>query len=384
MYTTYIPIHTYIIAFRAHQANIHINSIMYVTRVFQASSGPLEHEADYFNYNTVYDYLSAAYAKLNDTSAAIIWGRAFEATAPKDSDDKDRAAMNLDHMVGSSDSLQRQDIYGDLCRQDISIAPFHPTLNPNHFQTPQHQQFWPDAECFYADDGYNHRIGITSLSRPPGNANISIWHGIVSDEEAEHLKSLAVNHLRVSTIVDPETGVQQQDTYRTSQGAWLDHGSDPVVDRLNERIARFTNKGLASMEELHVVRYVPGEKYETHFDFSDPNREQANWSDRSQEPMGNRHMSLIIFLDHPQKGGSTVFPTQRVKLNPKKGDAVFFVNLRSNGFPDHTTHHGGCPVDSGEKWIAVKWIREVRHPTGLEWEKVTPSQLVTPEESVWR
>ena len=39
-----------------------------------------------------------------------------------------------------------------------------------------------------------------------------------------------------------------------------------------------------------------------------------NWSDRNHEPMGNRHMSLVIFLDSPTDTGDKVFPTQYVQV----------------------------------------------------------------------
>ena len=38
------------------------------------------------------------------------------------------------------------------------------------------------------------------------------------------------------------------------------------------------------------------------------------------------------------------------------GDAAFWINLRTSGFVDRLTNHGGCPVLVGNKWISTKWV----------------------------
>ena len=93
--------------------------------------------------------------------------------------------------------------------------------------------------------------------------------------------------------------------------------------------------------------------------------------------MGNRHMSVIIFLESADAGGDTVFPTKRIKVSPsvfsmliedqvspKKGDAVFFLNLRENGFVDHLTYHGGCPVEKVFGCYCCRLICENRAKSG--------------------
>ncbi len=58
-------------------------------------------------------------------------------------------------------------------------------------------------------------------------------------------------------------------------------------------------------------------------------------------------------------GGYTAFPRLGVKVQPKKGSAVFWHNIKRSGRSDMAMLHGGCPVLLGSKWVANKWVREV-------------------------
>jgi prolyl 4-hydroxylase len=47
----------------------------------------------------------------------------------------------------------------------------------------------------------------------------------------------------------------------------------------------------------------------------------------------------------------------RMRVHPRKGDAILFYSLQSDNQLDPTSLHGGCPVVAGEKWSATKWMR---------------------------
>jgi len=51
-----------------------------------------------------------------------------------------------------------------------------------------------------------------------------------------------------------------------------------------------------------------------------------------------------------ERGGSTAFPRAGIAVEPKKGSAAFWWNLKRNGNADHMTLHGACPVLLGSKW----------------------------------
>jgi 2OG-Fe(II) oxygenase superfamily len=44
-----------------------------------------------------------------------------------------------------------------------------------------------------------------------------------------------------------------------------------------------------------------------------------------------------------------------LSVKPKKGSAVAFWSLRTDGHLEQGSMHGSCPVIRGEKWSATKW-----------------------------
>ena len=50
---------------------------------------------------------------------------------------------------------------------------------------------------------------------------------------------------------------------------------------------------------------------------------------------------------------------RRISLRPRKNDAIFWYNIRPDGMDlNRQTLHAGCPVTTGSKWVANKWIHE--------------------------
>ena len=64
------------------------------------------------------------------------------------------------------------------------------------------------------------------------------------------------------------------------------------------------------------------------------------------------------YLSEVPLGGWTAFPRLGVAVQPRKGSAVYWHNLKRSGRSDMHMLHGGCPVILGSKWVANKWIRE--------------------------
>ena len=88
------------------------------------------------------------------------------------------------------------------------------------------------------------------------------------------------------------------------------------------------------------------------------------------DPDGNRIATLLLYLSEVEFGGHTVFPYLGLSMAPVKGDAVFWYNLHRNGTGFFATRHASCPVLSGSKWVANKWIRmagnEFRRPCSVQ------------------
>ena len=65
----------------------------------------------------------------------------------------------------------------------------------------------------------------------------------------------------------------------------------------------------------------------------------------------------MIYLNDVLDGGETFFTYLNQKITPKKGTAVIWCNLYSDGTLNRNTKHQGMPVKNGEKWIITKWFR---------------------------
>lgn len=50
------------------------------------------------------------------------------------------------------------------------------------------------------------------------------------------------------------------------------------------------------------------------------------------------------------QGGATVFTELGLSVFPKKGSALFWMNLHPSGEGDISTRHAACPVLRGSKW----------------------------------
>lgn len=61
------------------------------------------------------------------------------------------------------------------------------------------------------------------------------------------------------------------------------------------------------------------------------------------------------------EGGATAFPFLKTAVFPKKGAAVYWLNLHPDGIGDYRTKHAGCPVLVGSKWgeIDLKMIYHI-------------------------
>uniref|UniRef100_A0A0N5AR18 procollagen-proline 4-dioxygenase n=1 Tax=Syphacia muris TaxID=451379 RepID=A0A0N5AR18_9BILA len=188
-----------------------------------------------------------------------------------------------------------------------------------------------------------------------------LFHDVISDEEVKIIQTLASPKLKRATVQNSETGELETATYRISKSAWLRSYDHEVVDRINKRCDLMTNLEQETAEQLQIANYGIGGHYDPHFDFA-----------RKEEPRafdslgtGNRIATVLFYMTQPTNGGGTVF-TELKTAN----DALFWYNLLRSGEGDLRTRHAACPVLTGVKWVANKWIhergQEFRRPCGLK------------------
>ncbi|XP_020528807.1 probable prolyl 4-hydroxylase 7 [Amborella trichopoda] len=156
---------------------------------------------------------------------------------------------------------------------------------------------------------------------------------------------------------------------RTSKGMLLGIGQDETVARIEDRIATWSLIPKDNGEAMQILRYEHGQKYLPHHDF---------FGNGGQDFLnGERVATVLMYLSDVEKGGETVFPLSEAMyvqpkddgswsdcakrgyaVKPKKGDAILFFSLQPDASLDTSSLHGSCPVISGVKWSATKWIHE--------------------------
>ena len=190
---------------------------------------------------------------------------------------------------------------------------------------------------------------VASLNLP----RVVLLAGLLSDEECDALIAAARPRLARSLTVQTQTGGEELNPDRTSDGMFFNRGETELVRRIEARIAALVHWPVENGEGMQVLHYRAGAEYKPHYDYFDPAEPGTPTILRRG---GQRVGTLVMYLNDPACGGGTVFPDAGFEVMPQRGHAVFFSYDRPS--PATRTLHGGAPVIEGEKWIATKWLRE--------------------------
>lgn len=184
---------------------------------------------------------------------------------------------------------------------------------------------------------------------------VILFADLLGAEECEQLIEMSRGKLARSSVVNAETGHYDVHPHRTSSGTHFSRGENPLIERIERRIAELVQCPVDRGEPLQILHYQPGGEYKPHFDYFDP---ALPGNEAVLKHGGQRVATLVMYLNDVEAGGSTVFPEIGLDVLPRRGHGVYFAYTSDDGQLDARTLHGGSPVAAGEKWIATKWFRQ--------------------------
>jgi len=201
---------------------------------------------------------------------------------------------------------------------------------------------------------------------------ITYYPGFVDPARCNAVVDQAKKYLGPSGLAyKPGDKIEESQEVRTSTGCFLSRDGDPTgtLAWIEDKIAAVTHLPANYGEAFNILRYMPTQHYDSHYDTFDPKDFGKQFSQRIA--------TFLIFLEAPEEGGETVFKREGedfgnrtiadwrscsdglgVKVKPKQGDAVLFWSTTPDLELDPHSLHGACPVIKGEKWSAAKWIHE--------------------------
>jgi prolyl 4-hydroxylase len=200
------------------------------------------------------------------------------------------------------------------------------------------------------------RVEASPVSSVSAAARIGVIEGFARPAICDWLIDRARPRLVRAMVYDRETGRGRTEGARSNSSIAFDIAqSDLVLMLLRARIAAVAQLPLTSLETPTVLHYAPGQQFEPHFDFLDPNVPGYAHDLASN---GQRIATFLLYLNDNFEGGETDFPAIGFRYRGKKGDALLFWNVTPDGEPDGQTMHAGLATTRGEKWLLSQWLRQ--------------------------
>jgi prolyl 4-hydroxylase len=172
----------------------------------------------------------------------------------------------------------------------------------------------------------------------------------LSPEECSALIALIERDLIPSGLLG-DTGDK---TFRTSKTCNLP-ATEPAVDLFEDRVSRLAGINRRFGETVQGQRYEVGQQFKPHFDFF--HARESYYEDVATRG-GQRTWTGMLFLNRPEAGGHTDFPTAGVSMAPEPGTLLLWNNMSADGRCNDYALHTGTPVIAGRKYVLTKWFRE--------------------------
>lgn len=179
------------------------------------------------------------------------------------------------------------------------------------------------------------------------------------------LRKMLGPQLRPAAVIEPETGKTVAHPVRINRVAqWLPEQLGWIGKLFECRLAEAAGYPVENGEVLSLLHYQAGHRYKPHVDCLGV--KQAT-SEEGQREGGQRTTTILFAMGNDNfVGGATRFPKLDVGVKSATGELIRFNNTNEDMEPLPASLHEGAVIESGEKWLLSKWVRESSTPYGRE------------------
>ncbi|KAI3907238.1 hypothetical protein MKW92_025242, partial [Papaver armeniacum] len=217
------------------------------------------------------------------------------------------------------------------------------------------------SSCENDDEAKMLRTGLVKPEVISSAPRITVLHNFLSSEECDHLMAIGRPRLQRSKGIVSDI----RTSFETSLSK--EESKNLIVQAIEKRISVFSQVPVENGEPIRVIRYEKNQYFRLHRDYIiDTNLKKQNG--------GQRIATMLMYLSDNVEGGETYFPMAGTgkcscggkmlkgsSVKPIKGDAVLFWSVGLDGKEDPRSVHTGCEVLSGEKWSAIKLMRQNKY-----------------------
>jgi FkbH-like protein len=197
----------------------------------------------------------------------------------------------------------------------------------------------------------NKKLHLRGTQKIPTDlAEIYLLDDFLNQQECERLTALTKSRLSPSVITQHD-GKVTSNSYRTSSTCHLSNIDDPLVRDIEDRICRTIGVDASYAEGIQGQYYLIGQEFKPHTDYFE--QDQA----RPDDSRGQRTYTFMVYLTDAEEGGETDFVELGFAIKPKRGRALIWSNLDTQGMPNPNTIHHARPVVRGSKCIITQWFR---------------------------
>jgi prolyl 4-hydroxylase len=200
-----------------------------------------------------------------------------------------------------------------------------------------------------------HEINENYKNLKKVNINPPIYEcdNFLTSAECKHLIDTSANNLKESTVVinTGDTNIFVKNPGRDSLSCFLENKNYNSIMR---KISKLINKDVRYYEDIQVGKYNKGGFYREHYDSICPSTQDGQTFIKDR---GQRIITVLLYLNDVNHGGTTYFRKINKRIYPKKGKVLIFFPSFLNREIDDLTLHAAEDADS-TKWISQIWVRD--------------------------